>query len=172
MSRKTFEKLWSATTLALILAMLVAPLANAQVWTDQADYAPGSVVTISGDNSTMQNGQLPYVDGNAVSVSVLGPNGWTSACNATVAGGAWSCQVTLSSDPAIAVGPYTYTATSLAADGITPIVETGTFTDSRTITSATITKDLITVPTDATSLTVSSSATIAAIVNVTTDNSG
>src|SRR6185503_6977737 len=102
-------------------------VALAAVWTDQEDYAPGSVVTIGGNND--ENGAPGYVAGNAVDVAVSGPNGWTSACSATVgAEGAWSCTITLDSDPAIAVGDYAYTATSTDING-DPISENGTFTD-------------------------------------------
>jgi uncharacterized membrane protein len=38
-------------SLALMTALVVAAAAGATVWTDQDDYAPGSVVLISGDNS-------------------------------------------------------------------------------------------------------------------------
>jgi hypothetical protein len=86
---------------------------------------PGSTVTISGDNT---NG-AGYAAGIGVDVVVSGPNGWTSGCSATVVtDGTWACQVTLDADPAIAVGDYSYTATSVDIDGIS-ITETGTFTD-------------------------------------------
>ena len=100
--------------LLLVLALLlqVSGVAFAQVWTDKPDYMPGSVVTISGSGDAMQSGQPSYVDGQPVHVAVNGPNGWSSSCDAIVASAAWSCQVTLSADPAVAVGPYTYTATS------------------------------------------------------------
>lgn len=39
--------------------------------------------------------------------------------------GAWSCQITLDSDPAVAVGEYSYTATGLQS----ATTENGTFTD-------------------------------------------
>ena len=124
------RKIFVLGRLLLVLALLlqVSGVAFAQVWTDKPDYMPGSVVTISGNGDAMQNGQPSYVGGQPVHVAVTGPNGWTSSCDATVGSGAWSCQVTLSTDPAVAVGPYTYTATSSTLDGA-PIVETGTFTD-------------------------------------------
>ncbi len=100
---------------------------RAEVGTDQADYSPGTTVTISGNNNT--DGTPGYAAGNVVDVVVTGPNGWTAACSATAgADGAWSCTITLDSDPAIAVGDYTYTATSTDKDG-NPISEDGTFTD-------------------------------------------
>jgi hypothetical protein len=120
-------------TTVLVGALLMTGVALGYVSTDQPDYSPGSVVTITGDNS---NG-AGYVAGNSVAVDVSGPNGWTGSCSATVGGGGtWSCQVTLSSDASIAVGAYTYTATSNAADGST-ISESGTFTDTLHVTNAT-----------------------------------
>ena len=106
MQRKRTSILWTLLNLLVSLTMILAlpGSAFAQVYTDQADYAPGSVVTISGDVNYMQPNQPAYVDGQPVYVEVVGPNGWTSHCDTTVAAGVWSCQVTLSSDPAIAVG--------------------------------------------------------------------
>jgi hypothetical protein len=99
------------------------------VWTDQADYSPGSVVTISGDNSDGAG----YLAGETVVVEVWGPNDYHEFCDpAPVAGeyGAWSCQVTLwASD--LAVGEYSYTATGQDSG----VSQNGTFTDG----SATIT---------------------------------
>ena len=114
-------------------------MAAASVYTDQPDYTPGSVVTISGDNDS--SGAPGYVEGNTVDVVVSGPNGWTSSCSATVAaGGSWSCTVTLDSNPAVAVGSYSYTATSTDAHG-NPISESGTFTDAQS-TTTTVTSSL------------------------------
>ena len=114
--------------LAVVLAMVISTVALAAVWTDQPDYAPGSVVTIGGNNDV--DGAPGYVEGNTVDVAVTGPNGWTSACSATVgADGAWSCTITLDSDPAIAVGDYAYTATSTDINS-NPISETGAFSDA------------------------------------------
>ena len=61
-------------------------------------------------------------------VDVIGPNGgYTLACDAVADDtGAWACEVTLSSDPALAVGEYNFTATGLTSGN----VETGTFTDA------------------------------------------
>ena len=101
---------------------------RAEVGTDQADYSPGTTVTISGNNNT--DGTPGYAAGNVVDVVVTGPNGWTAACSATAgADGAWSCTITLDSDPAVADRwTDTYTATSTDKDG-NPISEDGTFTD-------------------------------------------
>jgi large repetitive protein len=115
---------------ALVLVRIVAALglifgspsgAMAAVWTDQEDYSPGSVVTISGDN---RNG-AGYAAGETVDVVVSGPNGYAESCEAvTDANGAWSCQVTLWSDSS-AVGSYSYTATGQTSG----ISESGAFTD-------------------------------------------
>jgi hypothetical protein len=113
-----------ALTAALLLA--ISSIAMAAVWTDQQDYLPGSVVTISGDNSD----GIGYVLGNLVHVDVVGPNGYESTCDTAVGEtGAWSCQVTLW-DGDQAVGEYSYTAMSLAVDGVTVLTEMGTFTDA------------------------------------------
>ena len=112
-----------SAAVALATALLFGTVSNAfaTVWTDQPDYAPGSVVTISGDNS---NG-AGYLAGETVHVDVSGPNGYASTCEGVAdANGAWSCQVTLW-DSALAGGDYAYTATGLTS-GVT---ESGTFTD-------------------------------------------
>src|SRR6266540_2097820 len=122
------HKISIAISVAVILTMLVSTVALAEVWTDQADYEPGSIVTLSGNNDG--NGAPGYVAGNTVNVAVSGPNGWASSCTATVgADGSWSCTITLDADPAIAVGDYSYTATSTDVNG-NSISENGTFTDS------------------------------------------
>jgi len=110
-------------SLAVALSLLVAPLkALAAVWTDLPDYAPGSVVTISGDNSDGAG----YLAGETVYVDVNGPNGYTATCEAVADdNGAWSCQVTLW-DSELAVGEYTYTATGLSSG----VSQSGTFTDA------------------------------------------
>jgi hypothetical protein len=114
-----------ALTIALLLA--ISSFAMAAVWTDQADYAPGSLVTISGDNSD----NAGYLAGETVVVKVVGPNGYTAECDALVGdGGAWSCTVTLwESD--LAVGEYSYTATGQTSG----VSQSGTFTDAITIDS-------------------------------------
>jgi hypothetical protein len=108
-------------TTALLLAL--SSIAMAAVWTDQSDYSPGSVVTISGDNSDGAG----YVVGETVHVDVSGPNGYTAECDA-IAGNddnaAWSCQVTLW-DSDLAVGEYSYTATGPDSH----VSQSGTFTD-------------------------------------------
>src|SRR6266542_4771935 len=112
-----------SAAVAMSVAMLFGTVSNvfATVSTDQPDYSPGSVVTISGDNS---NG-AGYLAGETVDVAVSGPNSYASSCQGTAdANGAWSCQVTLSPDVS-AVGSYSYTATG-ATSGVT---ETGSFTD-------------------------------------------
>jgi len=113
-----------AFRLLVALFMLAGvTVALAEVSTDQADYSPGSVVTISGSSADGAG----YLPGEIVDVSVTGPDGvWTAECSALVADdGSWSCQITLSSDLAIAVGAYTYTA----AGETSGTVEYGTFTD-------------------------------------------
>jgi hypothetical protein len=118
---------WSVVAVATAFFLVVSSSAAfAAVWTDQQDYAPGSVVTISGDNS---NG-AGYLPGETVVVNVSGPNGYEASCEAVAdENGAWSCQVTLW-DSDLAVGEYTYTATGQTS-GVT---ETGTFTDAGNLT--------------------------------------
>ncbi len=112
----------SLAAITAFFTLAATAAAFASVSTDQADYAPGSVVTISGDNS---NGAA-YLAGEAVAVDVSGPNGYTSSCEGTAdALGAWSCQVTLW-DSDLAVGSYAYTATGLTSGAS----ESGTFTDA------------------------------------------
>src|SRR4051794_36271307 len=103
----------AALGVSLMLSTGMMPALGA-TGTDQADYSPGSVVTISGDNSDGAG----YVPSETVHVDVQGPNGYTSACDgAAGAQGAWSCQVTLRSDFS-AVGSYSYTTTGLSS-GVT-----------------------------------------------------
>jgi hypothetical protein len=112
-----------ALTTALLLA--ISSIAMAAVWTDQADYSPGSVVTINGDNSDGAG----YLAGETVVVEVLGPNGYNESCNpAPVADGegAWSCQVMLW-DSDLAVGEYSYTATGQTSG----VSQSGMFTDAQ-----------------------------------------
>lgn len=90
-------------------------------YTDQKDYFPGSVVTISGDNADGAG----YTAGESVNVTVSGPNGYSAACTATVnALGAWSCQVTLMASDS-AIGSYSFIAASSSG-----IVREGNFTDA------------------------------------------
>ena len=136
------NKLLNAFVIALIMFQAVAPIgALAWVGTDQADYAPGSVVTISGDNSD----GVGFMAGEPIHVNVAGPNGYTAACDAVADdNGAWSCQVTLWANE-LAGGDYSYTATGQTSG----ISQTGTFSDS--VTSVTITS-----PTSGTPVTVTS----------------
>jgi hypothetical protein len=109
-----------ALTTALLLAL--TSIALAAVWTDQADYSPGSEVTISGDNSDGAG----YLPGEMVHVDVVGPNGYEAECNAVADdNGAWSCQVTLASDES-AVGEYSYKATGQSSG----VSQSGMFTDA------------------------------------------
>jgi hypothetical protein len=111
-----------ALTLVVVLTLIAPQLVSGTVWTDQADYSPGSVVTISGDNSDGAG----YLPGETVDVNVFGPNGYAASCSAvTDEHGAWSCQVTLW-DTELAVGDYTYTATGRDSQ----VSENGAFTDA------------------------------------------
>jgi hypothetical protein len=105
-----------------VIALLTTSVAVAQVFTDKADYAPGSTVTISGDNS---NG-AGYLVGETVHVEVFGPEGYAGAsCEDTVTtAGSWSCKITLPIDAP--PGEYPYTATGLTS-GVT---ESSSFTDA------------------------------------------
>jgi hypothetical protein len=119
--RKKYFRLLSILVAISTVLMLVAPV-SAAVWTDQADYSPGSIVTISGDNSDGAG----YVGNETVHVDVSGPNGYTSSFDTQAdPDGAWSGQVTLNNDDS-AVGDYSYTATGLTS-GVT---QSGTFTDT------------------------------------------
>jgi len=113
---------WSVVAAATAFFLVASSsIAFATVRTDQEDYAPGSVVTISGDNS---NG-AGYLPGETVVVNVSGPNGYEASCEAVAdENGAWSCQVTLW-DSDLAVGEYTYTATGQTSGAS----ESGAFTD-------------------------------------------
>jgi len=108
------------------------PLAQIRVQaftdTNQEDYAPGSVVTVRGDNSNFEVGQ-GYQPGETVKVMVTQPViPDPLTCEAVVQeDGSWSCDLQLSSDPALAVGLYQYTTLGLTS-GTT---ETHSFTDSQ-----------------------------------------
>ncbi|MHB8088535.1 MAG: MBG domain-containing protein [Anaerolineaceae bacterium] len=100
-------------------------LGLASVWTDADDYAPGSVVTFSGDNAAGAG----YLPGETVNVNATGPNGFIASCEAVVNDlGAWSCSITLW-DSAEAVGSYSYTVNGETSG----ISVTGSFTDGREI---------------------------------------
>ena len=91
------------------------------VYTDADDYAPGSLVTFSGDNAEGAG----YLPGETVQVDVIGPNGFTASCSAVVDEyGAWTCSITLWDDER-AEGSYSYTVM-----GLTSLATfSGTFTD-------------------------------------------
>ena len=95
--------------LGLLLVLLLAPVAQASVSTDKPDYAPGSVVTVTGDNFGLLD---PWAVGAEVTVDVVGPYGYQFEPLTTTVGldGSWSVQLTLSDDPVVAVGEYTFTA--------------------------------------------------------------
>jgi len=132
-SRRTWRVLAVAQALLLVISLLAPVAALGAISTDQADYAPGSVVTISGDNGD----GAAYLAGETVSVAVVGPNGYEAACEAVADdAGSWSCQVVLW-DSELAVGEYLYTATGHTS-GVT---ETGTFTDAIQ-TTTTVTSSL------------------------------
>ncbi|HLE58856.1 MAG TPA: Ig-like domain-containing protein, partial [Candidatus Limnocylindria bacterium] len=126
--RGAFRTRLSAAIVSLSIVLFAISPSIAAVATDQSDYAPGSVVTISGDNSNFPDGS-GYLPGETVVVDVQGPNGYSATCEAPVASdGSWWCQVTLW-DSALAVGDYTYTATGQAS-GVT---ESGAFTDATVV---------------------------------------
>jgi uncharacterized repeat protein (TIGR01451 family) len=110
----------------MILAMMLAPTirVNAYTYTDKADYQPGELVTIFGDNS---NGDL-YAIGVPVTVDVTGPSDDHYFCTSPAVSddGTWYCQITLPTELAKAVGDYTYITWQV--EGVT--IETGTFTDA------------------------------------------
>jgi uncharacterized repeat protein (TIGR01451 family) len=130
LAKVTFKLLDLMVVFVMIFGSPMSALAL--VWTEPIDAAPGSMVTIHGDNSDEDNAHN-FLPGEAVHVEVVGPNGgYTLACDATAdENGAWQCDVTLSSDPAMAVGEYNYTATGLTSGN----VEVGTFTDKVTISN-------------------------------------
>ena len=124
------QSLFKIFRLLIVLALMfqISGTAFAYVTTDQQDYAPGSTVTIRGDNSNAAG----YVPDNSVDVAVSGPNGYEASCQATVdSDGTWSCTVILW-DSGLAVGNYSYTASSHNANG-DPISENGTFTDAASV---------------------------------------
>jgi hypothetical protein len=109
--------------------ILPVGFANATVWTDQADYSPGSVVTISGDNSDGAG----FIAGETVDISVTSPYGSESGSTTVGEDGSFSWQFTLPNDGS-AVGNYSYTATGLTSgvvqsevftDGPAPVIFTG-----------------------------------------------
>ena len=117
-------KILVTLVLALGLVLAGASATFAAVWTDQPDYAPGSQVTIHGDNSDGAG----YLAGELVSVEVWGPNGFhisSEPINPTAdANGAWSWQFTLWNSEN-GVGEYRYTATGRTSS----VSQSGMFTD-------------------------------------------
>ena len=111
------NKFLNAFVIALILFQAVAPIgALAYVGTNQSDYAPGSVVTLSGDGTGFLGGETVHVD-------VTGPDGYTAACETDAnENGAWFCQFTLSADAPD--GYYSYLATVQSSDAS----QSGSFT--------------------------------------------
>src|SRR5688572_18738380 len=114
------NKLLNAFVIALILLQALMPIqALAMATTDLPDYAPGSVVTIYGDNSDGSG----YLPAETVQVDVTGPDSFTAACDAVADdSAAWSCQFTLPSDAA--EGNYDYTTAALTSG----VSESGSFT--------------------------------------------
>ena len=115
------NKFFNALTIVLILLQAVLPInALAMTSADLLDYGPGSVVTISGDNSDGAG----FLPGETVQVDVMDPgNAPVLGCDAVADEfGAWSCQVTLAADAA--AGDYSYTATGQTSGAS----QSGTFT--------------------------------------------
>lgn len=118
-----FTRLSLTALLVLGLSLALVAGVSAAVRTDQADYQPGSVVTVSGDN----NDGAGFLAGEAVHVDVNGPNGYVAACDAVADdAGAWACQVTLAGDET-AIGDYTYTATGQDSG----VSQSGAFSDTK-----------------------------------------
>jgi len=117
---------YRALNILMILAMMLAPTIRVDAFTntDKQDYLPGETVTIWGENSD----GIVYQAGIPVEVVVTGPNSETYSCIAESVGngGYWECQITLSEDPAVAMGGYTYQT----FQGGFPI-ESGDFTDGQ-----------------------------------------
>ena len=124
MTKSKNHKIIYILVLTAALALALTSIAMANVWTDQPDYAPGSMVTISGDNSD----NAGYVSGEEVQVEVWGPNGYHEFCNPPGVAddnGAWSCLVTLW-DNELALGNYNYAATGQRSG----VSQSGIFTDA------------------------------------------
>jgi hypothetical protein len=116
-------RLWILILALAVTALTITPIvAFARVFTDQPSYAPGEVVTISGDTSDGAG----YQAGETVHVVAGIPGSYTTSCDAVAdASGAWSCQVGLPSDDT-PIGVSSYTATGQSSG----VSETGTFKDS------------------------------------------
>jgi hypothetical protein len=111
--------------IATVLMLVSTGIAMAAVWTDQADYTPGSIVTISGNN----NDNAGYLAGETVNLHVDGPSSYDSSCSSIAdSSGAWSCQITLVSTSA-AEGSYNYTAVGQTSN----VTQSGTFTDANVV---------------------------------------
>ena len=134
------------------------PQGNA--WTDALDYAPGSVVTLSGNDNRLNGNYLGFTPGETVHVVVSGPNGYATECEGIAdTTGRWSCQISLwASD--LAIGDYIYTANGIRS-GISVYRK---FTDGRQI-------DWVKVN-GGSSVTVSPEASISVEIQVTTSGSG
>ena len=109
------------------------PIANA--WTNQEDYAPGSVVTISGNDNSLNGNNVGFIFGETILVQVYGPNGYNATCQATANSyGGWSCQIVLWAND-LAIGHYTYTAVGLTS----AVSISGTFADGNASITGTVT---------------------------------
>jgi hypothetical protein len=109
------------TVAALAFVFSSVASVSAAVGTNQSDYVPGSVVTVSGDNSDAAG----YAPGETVHVDAVGPNGYSLSCDATADdNGAWSCALTLATDSPL--GEYSYAATGLTSNAS----QAGSFTVS------------------------------------------
>jgi hypothetical protein len=131
MTKSNHRKLFFIAVLTVALLLALTSIAMAAVWTDQPDYTPGSVVTISGGNDA--NDAPGYWSGAKVNFAITGPHDpvyESTTCQDVVVAddGSWFCTVKLWADPDWAVGTYYYTATSIT-EGNAPISEDGTFTD-------------------------------------------
>jgi hypothetical protein len=129
LSKKTAAwSLYQVLGLVMILSMLFAAPLAVMAWTD---YAPGSVVTIMGDN---RDGKNLYYPGMNVLVKVYGPEPtnpekepYYAECSALVDEySEWFCTVTLSTDIEIAIGEYDYDVYNAATN---EYLESGTFYD-------------------------------------------
>src|SRR5262245_46928381 len=100
----------------LAAALIAVPTALADVWTDQADYTPGSPVTIHGSGYSAFEG---------INIEVTAPYGQVSGTTDADPDGAFQWSFGLPSDDS-AVGTYTYTATGVTSG----ISQSGSFTDA------------------------------------------
>ena len=63
------RKLALGLSLAILLALIITTFGLVAVWTDQQDYSPGDIVTISGDNRDGAG----FMAGETVQVDVRAP---------------------------------------------------------------------------------------------------